>query len=203
MPLENHIQRGDLVQRLVRALEIKGTRSPALGLDNLVAPIVILDDLTKQNEWVSSKDRGACIGNNSAAVAAERSGVAIVNPAGSGIIVAVDSVVVSLSTAADVRLQLVDQATIEATYIATQQCFWTDERNAGFTTAMLRSGSDPAIIASNAMVRIRVGSANPFAIWTAPMMPIIVQAGRAILAECDTVNQGFSATFYWREISEP
>lgn len=204
MPLENQIQRGDLVQRLTRALEIKGVRSPVLSLENAVVPIVLLEDLTKQTEWVSAKDRGASIGVNIAAVVGEKGGLAIINPTDSGVIVAIDSLHVSVSTASDIKAALVDQATVEATYITTSQAFWTDERNPGFSTARQANGTDAGLLPSNALIRIRVGSANALQIWSPNIgAAIIVPPGRALVVECDTPNQGVTVHATWREIAEP
>lgn len=50
MPLENEIRREDIGYRLAKALEIKGQGSPTLQLENVVVPVVVVEDLSAGNE---------------------------------------------------------------------------------------------------------------------------------------------------------
>lgn len=203
MTLDNRIQRGDLLQRLTRGLEIKGVGSPVLNLDPSLVPVVMLEDLTQQSEWVTTKDRIGMIGLQVAANATEVSGSALVNPTGSGIIVVVDQLVVSLGTSSFVGIHRTTQAVIEGTYAASSQGFWADPRNAGFTTCVERHGSDPGIGSATCMAELRVGSSNPYELNRSSAFAPILREGDALLVEHRTINLLLGVAWRWREISEP
>jgi len=86
---ENRIQRGDLGQRLTRALEIKGQKSPVLALDNMVAPVVLVEDLTKKKNWLDPTDRVA--GSVGVTAAAAFGGACLSNPIGSNVVAVINS----------------------------------------------------------------------------------------------------------------
>lgn len=203
-PVENQIQRGDLLQRLTRGLEIRGVRSPVFALDSNVSAVVLLEDLTRQSEFLAPKDRSAGVGTAVAAVAAEFGGAALLNPVDSGVIVIVDRCILSIAAAQAFNLTQVPFGTITGTYAqpATPEQ-WMDQRNAGRPTAQLWTGADvaPISVAAGAIESQRIGSAGPWMFWDGP--GIVLVPGRGLVAECLTLNVAFNASFRWREVSEP
>jgi hypothetical protein len=93
----NLIQRGALQERLSRGLGIK-ERSPAPQLDSVVTPVVILDDLTRQSEFIAPTERRCVIGHRQVAVVGEFGCWAFSNPSNSGVVAVFDHLLVSTGT---------------------------------------------------------------------------------------------------------
>lgn len=202
MPTENLIQRGDLAQRLTRGLEIKGQRSPVLTLDNIVAPVVLLEDLTTQTEFKGPKDRRAAFGFIVAAVAGELSGAALVNPLGSGVIIVLERITVATGTAVNISVTETAHAAAAATWAPISGAgIWLDRRNDGLPSALVLAGTDiGGVVGSAGYEYQRIGSAGPYPIFDSP---IVIREDRCVAVEAQSVNLGINFGFRWREISEP
>jgi len=86
MPLENQIRREDIGYRLAKALEIRGQGSPTLQLENVVVPVVIVENLAEGNEQDFAVSRW-CRGRGSTPAGAAFGKLSFNNYADSGILV--------------------------------------------------------------------------------------------------------------------
>lgn len=201
MPLPVEIQRGDLALRLARALEIKGKTVTDLHLLGGVSPVVLIDDLTQNQQFLEPKAPGAGAAATLAAVVAEFSGFALKNPADSKLVVVVDRIVVGLPAAAVLRYGRFngDPAT---TYTA-QPTFaaWLDCRQAGRPAAQVFTGSDPLDMLQDWWGEMRIGSAQAFPVFEAQGNPIVLGPGQSLGVVHNTANSGFNVDVRWKEIS--
>lgn len=195
------VQRGDLAVRLARALEIKGHGVTALDLQPNVVPVVLLDDLTQNQQFLEPKAPGAGCGTTIAAVAAEFSGIALKNPPDSKLVIVVDRILVGLAVAAVVRVGRFngDPAT---TYTA-QPTFaaWLDSRQAGRPAGMVFTGSDTLDMLQDWWHETRIGAANTVEIFAAQGNPIVLGPGQSMGVVHNTLNSGFNVDIRWKEIS--
>lgn len=136
------IQRADLNQRLTRALEIKGHKSPIRTLVPQVAPVVIVEDLTKQAEWVTPTERKLASAVEIAAGGAGTNGIlCITNPVGSGVIGLVERVAGNgLTGAIRFAFGLVNVAPVTPANL-----FFRDRRVTGAPTLRAFSGVDAVL----------------------------------------------------------
>lgn len=131
MPTDNLIQRADINQRLTKALDIKGQRSPVLQLDNIVSAVVIAEDLTRQQNFTEPTDRKLAAHGDQAAVAGETVQLAVSNPAGSGVIGIIEAVTATTGTSEQFTFGLFDTAALPPT---PADLFFRDRRNSGAPT---------------------------------------------------------------------
>jgi hypothetical protein len=196
MPLDNLIQRADLNQRITRALEIKGQKSPVLTLDNSVMAVVLAEDLTKQAEWTSPTERRLASRVQIAPPAGQTALLAIQNPAGSGVIGVVEKITATtIVTNQRVVFGLVNPLAIPA---APANMFFRDRRIAGAPTIRAWSGSDAALQIVNPYLE--------FAVSTSVATPwyetegIVIQQGEAFGIQSLTVNIECVLTIWLQEI---
>jgi hypothetical protein len=88
MPLENQIRREDIGYKLSKALEIRGQGTPTLTLDQVVVPVVLVEDLSLGNEQDYAIHRW-CRGRTASGAGAQFGKASFNNHADSGILVKV------------------------------------------------------------------------------------------------------------------
>lgn len=197
------VQRGDLVLRLARALEIKG-RAASLELSQTVAPVVLVDDLTQNQQFLEPKSPGAGCGTTIPAVAAEFAGIALKNPSDSKLVIVVDRIIVGLTVSGTIRVGKFN-GDPAATYTAQPTfAFWLDTRQSGRPAGMIFVGSDPVSPqVQDWWHETRVGSANSFPVFEAQGNPIVIGPGHSLCVEHLTVNAPFNVDIRWKEIAAP
>lgn len=197
------VQRGDLAVRLARGLEIKGHGVTALDLQPNVVPVVLLEDLTQNQQFLEPKAPGAGCGTTIAAVVGEFAGIGLMNPVDSKSVLVVDRILVGVAVAAVIRVGKVGgPTTLPASYTA-QPTFaaWLDLRQAGRPTGMIYTGSDPGTLLQDWWHETRIGAANTVEIFASQGNPIVIGAGGALLVEHSVANSGFNCDIRWKEIS--
>lgn len=194
MGLDNLIQRADLNQRLTRALEIKGQKSPVLQLDNTVTAVVIAEDLTKQAEWTNPTSRllASCV--QIAAVVGQAGILAITNPAGSGVIAVVERVTASGGGGA-FSFGLVDPVAVPAT---PANLFFRDRRNLGAPECRAFSGTDAVLRIVNPYLSFQGATATPV-LWY-ETQGIVIQPGETFGVQAATANVLVTPTIWLEEI---
>jgi hypothetical protein len=193
MPLENLIQRADLNQRLTRALEIKGQKSPVLQLDNSVMAVVIAEDLTQQAEWLTPTTRKLATSVGIPAVAAQSGILAVTNPAGSGVIAIVERV--TMTGGGLCYFGLVDPVAVPA---APAGLYFRDRRNVGAPECRAFSGTDAIIRIVNQYLEIQTGVAVSTPWYE--VEGIVIQPGDTFGIQAVNVNQLVQPTIWLEEI---
>lgn len=193
MPLDNLIQRADLNQRLTRALEIKGQKSPVLQLDNSVVAVVIAEDLTKQAEWVTPVQRLLAASQSIAAVAGQSGILAISNPVGSGVIAIVHRV--TATGGSQFKFGLVDPLAVPA---APASVFYRDRRNLGAPTCRAFTGTDAVLRIVNEYLSFQAGSAVATGWYETE--GIVIAPGETFGVQAVTVNLLVQPTIWLEEI---
>lgn len=196
MPLENLIQRADLNQRLTRALEIKGQKSPVLQLDNVVAGVVIVEDLTKQAEWLTPTERKWASSVTLPAVAGVTNILAITNPLGSGVIGIIERIhALTVGSAQSFLYGLIDPLAVPANPAS---MFFRDRRNSGAVTVRAFSGTDAVSRVVNQYLGFQVS--NAVATPWYETEGIVLQPGDTFGIQSTTVNVQTTMTIWGEEI---
>lgn len=131
------------------------------------------------------------------AIVAEFGTVALVNPAGSSLLVRAEDVVFGSTAAAVVAvLSVVTQAAAEATLGGVAVGVSRDRRNLNTSRCSVRAGTDPAGVGA-AMERASSAAAAGFSFFRG--LPVVLPPGQALVVQSGTVNQVFEASFKWRE----
>lgn len=138
-----------------------------------------------------------------AAVAAEFSGIALHNPAGSNTIIVVDAVAAGAGTTMTVLLEIMLDSAISATYtVNANPASLRDRRfRTSFSAvAQVRQGSDATntfgaqLDTTTAPTLPSAGSPSDFR-----ALPVILQPGEALAVIGQTVNLSLVTVFVWRE----
>jgi hypothetical protein len=195
MHVDNLIQRADLNQRITRALQIKGQKSPVLTLDNTVSAVVIAEDLTKQKEWLAPTERKLAAHALIAAVAAEFGIMAVSNPVGSGVIGLVERVTSYAPTSAQFLFGLVDPLAVP---VAPSDLFFRDRRNVGAPTLRNFDGTDGAIRVVNDYLTWQ--TSNSISTPWYETEGIVIQPGETFGIQCRTANLAVTLTMWLQEI---
>lgn len=210
MPQDNYIQRGELIQRLVKGLEIKGVGSPTLQLDNVVSPMVLLEDLTRQSPFRQVVERRAGCFQSEPALAGELSGVALVNPATSGIIAIVDwAHATDIQAGGTTFLCGLTGSNIPATYTQLPNLGgWYDHRNAAppnFQNIALQvwSGTNAVSLigAQFALWHIRISAASGWISSPEQTRGVVILPGDNFIVENQTANHPAEVSLSWIEYS--
>jgi len=195
MPLDNLIQRADLNQRLTRALEIKGQKSPVLQLDNNVVAVVIAEDLTRQNQWLTPTETKLAATSTIAAVAGQTGILAVTNPTGSGVIGVVERVTCSVGTSGIFKFGLVDPVAVPA---GLGNIFFRDRRNTGAPTCRAFQGTDAILRIVNEYLTFNVS--NTIATPWYETEGIVIQPGETFGLQFLTVNIVVTPHIWLQEI---
>lgn len=191
---ENQIQRGDLLQRLLRGLEVKGQRAAALSLESTVVPIVVLEDLTKDLEqdpraptWFYSQ--------RAAALAGELSCVGIIN-AGPDVCL-VEHVTISAGAALDFDVFTSTETAILVATAFSENASWGDTR---FAAVPPLAGTVGSAVGGVAVIENMIARTR----WTAGGSPteidgpVILAPGKGLVVQCTVAAAGFNAGFRGR-----
>lgn len=182
MAEHNLIQRADLQQRLTRGLEMH-ERAPAPVLSPDVQPVVLLADLSELVQFLDPAKFPGAGGMPQAAVVGERSIVALVNPVGSQMVVAVKRVFVSVATASQVQLAR-GGAGLIATLAFPGGAYFLDSRSGLEHPIRIGFGSDPATqLVAPIYSDQRIVASSPIDIWSADDPPIVLNPGESLAAE--------------------
>lgn len=194
MPLDNLIQRADLNQKLTRALEIKGQKSPVLQLDNTVQAVVIADDLTKQAEWTNPTSRKLAASVGIVAVVGQTGILAITNPAGSGVIAVVERITAT-GGGGVFTFGLVDPLAVPA---GAATLSFRDRRNVGVPECRAFSGTDAVLRIVVPYLAFQGATATPV-LWY-EVEGIVIQPGETFGVQATTANVLVQPTIWLEEI---
>lgn len=197
MPLEfNLVQRPDLQQRLSRGLNIIGEKSPARTLDPTIQATVILEDLTKQGSpFESPVDRRAWGSSGPiAGVAGELGKAAVVNPASSGIIIAIDWYGGYAAATAGIILGRLDISGL----LPLANGDFSDTRHGPNSVIQIYTGTDPGSTLTAEFGRMKFNSTGAGTSFY-PLPPIIVQPGENFGIESVVAATEVGFFFSWVE----
>lgn len=193
MPIDNLIQRADLNQRLTKALEIKGQKSPVLQLDSSVVAVVIAEDLTKQAEWLTPTDYQLAVSAGIVAVAGQSGILAVTNPVGSGVIAVIQAV--TATGGSQFKFGLVDPVAVPVNPAVVN---FRDRRNVGAPICRAFTGTDAVMRIVNEYLAFQAGAAvaTPFY----PTDGVVIQPGDTFGIQAVTQNLLIQPTIWLEEI---
>lgn len=190
----NLIQRGDLLQRLLRGLEIKGQRAASLTLDPNVVPMVLLEDLQEESQFLEPKSPGWFWSERPPAVVGQLSGAGISN-GNENVIVVVQRVCVTAGASLDFDLFSSTNAGAEGALATQAFTSWADTRRAGTPPQLAIMGASAGGVApvQNVFAKLRwVAGGNMSEFIT---QPIIIGPGSALVLQCTTAAAAFECGF--------
>lgn len=194
MPTDNQIQRGDLLQRLIRGLEIKGQRSAALALESTVVPIVILEDLTR-DLTEDPRAPGWFYSQRIPAVAGELGIIAIINTSQDPCVV--ERMQITAQAGLDFDVFTSTDAAITAATGFTEFAAWGDTRLAAVPPLAGSFGSQAGGVGviENFIHRTRFTlGGSPTDVWG----PVILGPAKGLVIQCTAANALFNAAFSGR-----
>lgn len=193
---ENRIQRADLNARLTRALEIKGQKSPIIGLEPMVVPVVVVEDLTKQAEWVTPTERKLASAVNIAQVVGQNGILAISNPIGSGVIGLIECVMgFAVGGNTQIHFGLVNPLNVP---VNPANLFFRDRRVTGAPALRAFSGTDAVLQIVNPYL-IHQASNSISSPWF-ETEGLVIQPGDTFGLQAFTANQTVNLNIWCQEI---
>lgn len=206
MRLFNQIQRGALQERLTRGLGIN-ERSPAPTLASDVQPVVLLEDLTKQNPWQQPTERRWSSAFNVPAVVGELGIVTVSSPVGGRSIFVIDRI--SLVSAVAITVQW---GWTPADEVAAEFARYADVRNApdplnNRAGPLIRRGSDAVSPIDGVLGIVRISTTLVYQrlygidVVLSPRQTALSNDALAIVAQ--TVNTTFDISIDGREYLGP
>lgn len=190
------IQRADLNQRLTKALEIKGHKSPIRLLSPDVIPTVLVEDLTKQAEWVTPTERRLAATADILGVVGQNGILAVQNPVASGVIGVLSWVTCFAATSAQPFVfGLVNPAAIPAT---PANLFFLDRRIPGAPTLRAFSGTSATLDIVNPYLWFQ--ASNAISTPQYALEGIVIQPGDAFGVQCNAANLEIRPTIWVQEI---
>jgi len=197
MPMDNLIQRADLNQRLTRALEIKGQKSPVLQLDNSIVGVVLVEDLTQQSEYKQPEGRKAGFCDLIPLVAGQNPLGVFFNPVGSGIVCVLEYAMMRAGSNTEIVGGFADPLALPATVVA--PTYW-DNRNSGVSPVQCRTGTDAVLRIVTEAFRYNTGTTTLG--WVAPpFRNVVVNPGQAFGVQTVAAGGEGSATLWWEEFA--
>jgi hypothetical protein len=196
MPLDNLIQRADLNQKLTRALEIKGQKSPVLQLDNSVVAVVIAEDLTQQKNFNQPDGRKAAFSDDIPLVAGQNPLGVIMNPVGSGIVVVVRFAFMRSSATTELIIGFADPLALPGTVVTPT---YLDNRNGGVSPVLCRTGTDAVLRIVTPLARFNTGATTVGVPEMPPWSDVVVNPGQAFGVQQVVAGADGSATIWWEE----
>lgn len=196
MGLDNLIQRGDLGQRLVKSLEIKGQKSPVLTLDNAVVPVVLCDDLTQQAQWQDPTRRLWNVSLQQVASVGNFNLLVVSNPVGSGVIGVIHRIsAMAVGTNQVAVFGLIDPLGVPAAPAAIN---FMDRRIPGAPVLRAFSGVDAANRVVNQYHQFAMSTSVPCPMQH--MDGLVIQPGDTFGFTSSTANLASSFTMFGEEI---
>jgi hypothetical protein len=196
MPIDNLIQRADLNVRLTRALEIKGQKSPVLQLDNSIVGVVMVEDLTRQAEYVQPEGKKAGFCDHVPLVAGQSPLGVIYNPPGSGIVCVMEYAFCRPNGNTEIVCGFADPLAIPAGVVV--PIYW-DNRNTGVSPVLCRTGNDAAIRIVTEAFRYNAGTTTVGLPQLPPMRNIVVNQGQAFGIQVVTLGGEGGISLWWEE----
>lgn len=202
--VHNQLTRGPWTVALKGALGLSKSEGGVERFGETMQPVV---DLWSLPEWSFLRDEWLWAGNQTAAaVAAEGSIVALVNPADSGCIVVVEKVSAAGGAAMSVQLGLELDTVLAATLAAqgtvrARDNRWVLRQNQiapsayAFVPPIIRQGSDPALPLNTALDVVVVATTS-IASFNSP--PYVLRPGTGLWVQGQTVNTSVTAQFSGR-----
>jgi hypothetical protein len=129
-------------------------------------------------------------------VAAQFSGIALRNPAGSNVIAVVEKIAVSTATISDACV-VGNALTTDLTTVVTG--VQLDKRGRVGSTCVPSSGSSAALPATNAFLGFKIGVNLPFDFLTTDIHELPLLPGDGILVKMGAVSEEIRGCFLWRE----
>jgi len=153
-------------------------------------------------EWAALRGEQLCaVRSLQAAVAAEYSGIALMNPLGSNTIVVVEAVNFAMGATAQALLEVVVDTVIAATYtVVTNPGCARDRRFkgvSGLSRATFRQGTDLTQTFGAQLERENFTAANPLIPFIA--LPVILRPGDDLVVIGQSVNLTLDVNWVWRE----
>lgn len=198
--VHNELRRSFLGSALTRAV---GDTKGVAGLERFGETLTPVIDLWAEPSWAYlRKEWLACGYLSQSAVAGEYSGVALVNPAGSGTILTVEAALVHCLTAQYFYLARLPEASITATYGGGGgRGIARDSRAAPIASvgrAVMWSGTDAARLTVTLSQDVVVTVANVTS-YMGLGFPFVLSPGFGLVVEGGAVNITILGGFRWRE----
>lgn len=197
--VHNQLSRGQLSRALTLAV---GDRRGVGGLERYGETLQPIIDLWALPEFAAYRDEQlAAVRTFQAAVAAEFSAIALVNPAGSNLIAVLEGVTVSSSGGATAFLEIALDSAMSGTLLVTAFPAASRDRRfkgaTGTTRCFIRQGTDPALNTYGAQLEQIVSGASqlPFQI----ALPAILRPGDGAVVVLQNVNLTLTVCWAWRE----
>jgi len=183
------IQVPDIARKLARRFGIDGP-APADTLAPEIVPVVLVEDLTAPDEEDSGYER-TCIGKQSVgALAANYSYVQLYNPSGSGVLVVVEAMILSVGGNSAISIRNYDTA---ATSLGTDLSF-RDRRLSGAPAAQVRYVQSGANLGDAVAQAFAVGNDQ----YLTPL-DFLLSPGKGLCTRPDTQNVQNITTLFWSE----
>jgi hypothetical protein len=196
--MENFIQRGDLAQRLTKALEIKGQKSPVLTLDNAVVAVVVAEDLTKQTSYTQPNGRKAGFCDHIPLVAGQNAIGVVFNPVASGIVLVMRWAFMRASSTTECVVGFADPLALPAG--AVTPIYW-DNRNVGVSPALCRTGTDAVLRIVTECLRYNTGTTTVGIPSSPPLGDIVVNPGQAFGVQQVSAAFDGGVSLWWEEFA--
>jgi len=196
--LHNELRSGRIITAYKAALGMKDGQE---GVERLSESLVGVIDLWRHPEFAQLRGERLCGGMRTAgAVVAEFSGVALGNPAGSGMIAVVEACAARVATLGQItQLEIGIDATFLATLTTSGSGFVRDRRGLTSTASrlLIRTGTDAAATLGQLLETNSPTVAEVQIPWLMP--PVILAPGDGLLMIHQTTNTALTGIFRWRE----
>jgi hypothetical protein len=199
--VHNELRRGGLSAALTRAV---GDMRGAGGLERYGETMTPVLDLWRQPEWAFLRGEAlVSVGVGVNAVAAENGFAAIINPAGSGMLIVVEEAGIDaggLAASTVLNVQGNTEAVIAATLTTVVTGNVRDTRNFATTgtyaRGVIRTGTDAGAVGVS-LESVRQPAGNM--VYARVSVPNVLHPGFGFVIGLGTVNTAFTANFKWRE----
>jgi hypothetical protein len=193
--LHNAISRGNITDAVKRAL---GNTKGDTGVERFSETLDVIMNPWSMPEWQLYRgDFFAAMDGVQAAFAAEFSCVALINPAGSGILAVVESISSTNATASNLTLEVTSEAVIRAalTGLEIKGLFRDRRRTATSTILSVLVGTEATAVGGE-VEQI----AGPLGVTVAFLsVPYVLPPGQGLIVRSTTLVQQCRANFAWRE----
>lgn len=199
MKLHNALKRGWLTHAVTRALGEGDSEGAVERFGETVTPVV---NPWGMPEWAALRgEQLAGCRTFQNLVAAEYAAVALMNPAGSGMIVVVEAISFNAGATAQAQLEVVADSVISGTLLTVTNPSCSRDRRfkgiSGLTRATFRQGSDAAST-FGAQLETQGFTGSLFSQFVVGL-PLILRPGDDCLVVLQTVNLAMTVCWAWRE----
>ncbi len=188
-----------LQRRMVKGLDL--TRDQATSLLQRIQPVILLGDLRRPEFYETQDIRHAAGGTEVLAAAGFRSEITIRNPSGSGVLVIVDHIRVSMLLAAS-SFRLLNTGVDLGIVLGGNKAF-TDRRATGLPSAVISIQNNAAAPTGTVFSGGRAAADQQVEIFGPIILPPNRGNGLGVNVAGAVANHGIAAHFEWREIDLP